>query len=318
MSDPAPLGEDEIRFAYRLLLDREADPAGLAHYVAMARRIGLTPGRLREIMLASDEYRQRNRRRVQPVEVGDHVVVVDPMEPCFGVIIARYHGWEPHIAAVIGRLLTAGAVHVDVGANVGITAFRAARLVGEGGKVIAFEPDPNNAALFLRGVAANGFRHVTLFPLALSDRRAVFSLQGGSNGYLVPPEWSDLAIQAIPGDDMLDREPRVDLIKLDIEGHEPAALRGLAHTIARHRPWVLCEYNPLCLRDHAALDQAEFAAQIFAMTPAATAIEHDGRETRLGSAAELVGFWQDCNARAVAGGLLPDGVVHLDLLFRPG
>lgn len=316
MSD-APVTPDEIRFAYRLLLGREPDPGGLAHYSAMARQTGLTPDGLREILLASGEYRSRVRQRVAEVRVGDFTVLVDPMEPCFGAVIARDRTWEPHIAAAIGRLLSPGAVFVDVGANVGVTAFRAARCVGPSGKVIAFEPDPANAALFLRGVAANGFENVTLFPLALSDRRAVFAMQGGSNGYLVPAAQTDIAIQAIPGDALLGEEPRIDLVKIDIEGHEPAALRGLAKTLARQRPLLLCEFNPRCLRDHAGVAFDDFAEQVFALAPEVTAIEHDGRETRLGAAGELSAFWRDCNARAVATGFLPDGMVHLDLLFRP-
>ncbi len=317
MSD-VPVTPEEIRFAYRLLLGREPDPGGLAHYSAMARQAGLTPEGLREILMASEEYRRRARQRVVEVPIGDYRVIVDPMEPCFGAVVARDRSWEPHIAAVIGRVLSPGGVHVDIGANIGITAFRAARCVGPSGKVIAFEPDPTNAALFLRGVAANGFGNVTLFPLALSDRREVFAMQGGSNGYLVPAAQTDIAIQAIPGDDLLAAEPRIDLVKIDIEGHEPAALRGLTQTLARHRPQLLCEFNPRCLRDHAGVALEDFAAQLFALAPEVTAIEHDGRETRFGAAADLGAFWRHCNARAVATGFLPDGMVHLDLLFRPG
>lgn len=309
--------EDDIRHAYRLLLDREPDPGGLAHYAAMARDGALSRERLREIFLASEEYRIRHRARIVTVDIGGVSVVVDAADPAFGATIAQHHDWEPHLSAVLGRHLRAGDVFVDVGANVGVLAFRAARLVGDGGKVIAFEPDPANAALFLRSLVANGFAHVTLFPFALSDRRAVFALQGGSNAYLVAAGTTDILVQAMPGDDLLDAEARVDMIKLDIEGHEPRALGGLARTLARHRPLVLCEFNPRCLRDHAGMDLADAARQIFALTPSLTAIEYDGRETTLTEAVDLVGFWSARNAAAVAGGLLPDGMLHLDLLFRP-
>ena len=74
---------EEIRFAYRLLLDREPDPAGLAHYTAMAATHRLTLAQLREILLASEEYRGRTRGRVINVDIGGCVVVVDPADPIF-------------------------------------------------------------------------------------------------------------------------------------------------------------------------------------------------------------------------------------------
>lgn len=313
-----PPGPADIRVAYRLLLDREPDPGGLEHYGRQAAAGELSFARLREILLASEEYRSKARQRRAKVDIGGAVVVVDPEEPAFGAHVARHGHWEPHIAAVLARHLAPGAVFVDVGANVGVMAFRAARLVGPTGKVIAFEPDPANAVLFLQGVAANGFAQVRLFPLALSDAPAVFAMQGGSNGYLVAAGTTEVMAQAIPGDELLGGEPRVDLVKLDIEGHEPRALRGLARVLARHRPWVLCEFNPRCLRAHGGTRPADFAAQLFALAgpPGVTAIRHDGREAPIGSPAALLAFWEDCDREAVASGHLPPGMVHLDLLFR--
>lgn len=315
-SDPAT--EEAIRWAYRVILGREPDAGGLARYAAEARDHGLTLARLREIFLSSEEFRSRARQRVATVEMGGHVVVVDPEEPAFGAAIARHGTWEPHLGALLDRNLRPGDVVVDVGANVGVFAFRAARLVGPAGRVIAFEPDPANAALFLRGVAANRFGHVTLFPLALSDRRAVFALQGGANAWLVPAGATEVMAQAVPGDEVLATEPRVDFVKLDIEGHEPFALRGLARILALHRPLVLCEFNPRCLRDHAGQDPAGFADAIFALAGDVTAIGHDGTETPVVGAGALLALWEREDRRATESGLLPAGMLHLDLLFRPG
>ena len=314
----APATEEQIAWAYRTILDRDPDPGGLAHYAARARTDGMTLRRLRETLLVSTEYRRVAREHVTRVDIGGAVVMVNAEDPHFGATIARHGEWEPQLKAILARHLSPGSVFVDVGANVGVLSFRAARLVGERGKVLAFEPDPQNASLFLRGLHANAFEQVTLFPMALSDRRATFSLVGGSNANVTTPGETDVVAQAVPGDAILGQEPRIDLVKIDIEGHEPAALRGLAATLARHRPLVLAEYNPRCLRDHAGMDHAAFAAQLFALTPEVTAIEHDGRETVLRSAAALASFWEERNANAVATGFLPDGMLHLDLLFRPG
>lgn len=314
----SPVTPDAIAHAYRLLLDREPDPGGLEHYRRMAAEGRLTLARLREILLASEEYRTRARARRRRVDLGGVVVILDPEDPAFGGSIAASGDWEPHIAATIARHLSPGATFVDIGANIGTMAFRAARLVGPAGKVIAFEPDPANAALFLQGVVANGFTQVTLLPVALSDAPAVFSLQGGSNAYMVAAETTEVMAQAMRGDDLLGAEPRIDLVKLDIEGHEPRALRGLGATLARHRPWVLAEFNPRCLRGHGGTDPADFAAQVFGLAPRVTAIRHDGREVACDSPAALLQLWQACDREAAASGHLPPGMAHLDLLFRVG
>lgn len=315
---PAAPGREEIRTAYRLLLGREADPGGLEHYAAMAEAGRLDFARLREIFLASEEYRTRARRRRTRVEIGGAVVVVDAEEPAFGSVIARTGRYETHVAAAVARCLSPGACFVDVGANVGAIALPAARIVGPKGRVIGFEPDPSNAALFLAGVAANGFGHVRLFSLALSDRPAVFALQGGSNGYLVPAGETDIAAQALPGDEILAGEARIDLIKLDIEGHEPRALAGLAATLARHRPWILTEFNPRCLRDHAGTTPAAFAAQLFALAPRLEVLQPDGPGPILEGAEALLSLLEARDRDAAAAGLMPPGMLHLDLLLRVG
>lgn len=313
-----PVSLADIHCAYRLLLDRVPDPASLAHYAREAREGRLTHIILRDALMGSPEFGDRRLSgRHITVDIGGAVVVViDPDEPCFGRSIALHGTWEEQLATVLARNLRPGDVMVDIGANVGVMSFRAARLTQSSGRVIAFEPDPANAACFLRGVAANGFPHVTLFPLALSDAPGLFGLQGGSNGYLTGAGGSAVMIQAMRGDDFLAAEPRIDFIKLDIEGHEPQALAGLARTLARHRPMVLCEFNPRCLTDHIGAAPEAFAAQLFALTSSVVAIEHDGTETGCANAPALIKHWATCNKRAVISGHLPNGMVHLDLLFR--
>lgn len=313
-----PVSLAEVHCAYRLLLDRVADPASLANYAREALEGRLTHRSLREALMRSPEFAELQLfGRHITVDIGGGVVVVlDPEEPCFGRSIFEHGTWEEHLAIVLARHLRPGDVMVDIGANVGVMSFRAARLTQSVGRVIAFEPDPANAACFLRGVAANGFSHVTLFPLALSEAPRLFGLHGGSNGYLTPAGTSAVMIQTMRGDDLLAAERRIDFIKLDIEGHEPQALAGLAQTLARHRPMVLCEFNPRCLTDHIGAAPEAFASQLFGLTSSVVAIEHDGTETVCTSAPALIKHWMTCDEKATMSGHLPSGTVHLDLLFR--
>ena len=54
-------------------------------------------------------------------------------------------------------------------------------------------------------------------------------------------------VQSVVLDDRLRELSRLDLIKLDIEGYELVALRGLERSVARHRPTLVVEFNPRCL-----------------------------------------------------------------------
>ena len=65
--------------------------------------------------------------------------------------------WEPYETSLLLSMLQPGDVFVDVGANIGYFSVLAAVVVGEGGAVFAFEPDPDNFRLLRDNVALNGF-----------------------------------------------------------------------------------------------------------------------------------------------------------------
>src|SRR3954454_16518463 len=256
--------EELVTAAYRILLRREPDSNGLAHFTARLKA-GMGMDSVLASITSSEEYRAAERQGITPVHTDSGIqVFVDANEPEFGRAISRSRTWEPHIIKRIVENLRPGETFVDVGANVGIMSFHAAQAVGECGKVISFEPDTANKTRFLQGLLANGFENVLLYPFALSDQRAVLALAGSSNTYLVEPRNSDRLTQCVLGDDILESEERIDFIKIDIEGHEPAALRGLALTLRKHKPLVLCEFNPRCLQDHAGISADRFAGDLFA------------------------------------------------------
>jgi len=262
----------------------------------------------------SPEYLSRHERKV---DIGGATLVVDATDPEFGQSIARDATWEPHIVAVISNNLRPGHVFVDIGANVGVMSFYAALVVGPEGKVISFEPNDDNARFFLRGVFESKFENfVRLYRFALSDSQSIFSMAGGSNSNLVPAAGPTRLVQAVRGDDLLAHEPRIDAMKLDIEGFEPFALRGLERTIAKHKPLILCEFNPRCLVSHAKVQPARFAAQIFQLTSDVEVIEHDGASSHVATPAALMNLWEAKDEQAVQSNLLPRGMLHFDLLFR--
>jgi FkbM family methyltransferase len=150
---------------------------------------------------------------------------------------------------LLARLVRAGDWAVDVGANVGHYAKRLSDLVGPEGRVFAFEPVPSTFALLAANV--RGFQHsnVTLINAALSDgagtaRMAIPDFTRGLPNFyqarLSAEVGAGLAVVTLALD-QLDIAQRVSLVKVDVEGHEERALRGMRRLIEVQRPVLIVE-----------------------------------------------------------------------------
>jgi FkbM family methyltransferase len=142
---------------------------------------------------------------------------------------------------MFAALLKNGDVVWDLGANAGIFTLVASRIVGQKGRVFAFEPQPRNVDALRRHLELNGFRNVDVWPCAVSDQvgEARFDDSGGSSqGFL--SDRGQIVVPTVTLDSLMATgellAPRV--IKIDIEGAEHRALRGAERTIDACRPAV--------------------------------------------------------------------------------
>ena len=78
--------------------------------------------------------------------------------------------YEPCETEFVMNEIKKGDVVLDIGANIGYYTLIFARLVGEEGKVFAFEPDPENFALLKKNVEINGYHNVVLVQKAISNK----------------------------------------------------------------------------------------------------------------------------------------------------
>lgn len=145
---------------------------------------------------------------------------------------------------------------VDVGASVGYYSLMASRLVGEQGHVYSFEPDSKGFGYLSWNIKLNELSNIVAVHKAVSDRvgNSSFVPGGFERGFLsmmdtnVPPpeRVSTTSLDAFFGD---RQWPAVDLIKLDIEGAEALALRGMPGLVVRNQRMILIiECNRLALR----------------------------------------------------------------------
>jgi FkbM family methyltransferase len=152
-------------------------------------------------------------------------------------------------------------VVVDIGANIGFYSLLAASRIGEKGRVLAFEPGSDNCTLLKMSLAANNFHNVTLHNVAVADLDGVVGfVLGGSNGSINRDNPNALPFQvpAVKLDTLLRDEPRIDLVKMDIEGAEGLALAGMQQLLTRHRPIIFTEFSPNALQVRSGLTPEEF------------------------------------------------------------
>jgi FkbM family methyltransferase len=148
----------------------------------------------------------------------------------------------------LARWVGAGDWAIDVGANLGAYTARLAALVGERGRVLAFEPIADTFSCLSANVRRLGLRNVSLFNAAASDRAGLVSMTvpsfptGWPNPYeaRIDASGGSEAVLALAIDSLAVPAP-VRLVKIDVEGHELAALRGMQGLLARDRPTLVVE-----------------------------------------------------------------------------
>jgi len=143
------------------------------------------------------------------------------------------------------------AVVWDVGANIGIYAVLLAAAAEEG-RVEAFEPVPASHQRLQDNLAANAVTNVTTHFVALSDsvgtaRMAVHADAHGCDQIGDVEEGAQaIEVPTLTGDQFLDQSdgPDPDVVKVDIEGHEPQFLAGAWGMLERRQPLLMMEVNP--------------------------------------------------------------------------
>lgn len=159
------------------------------------------------------------------------------------------------------QYVKSGARVIDVGANIGMLSLPLARTVGNG-RVVSFEPDPQNRKRLNEHLAMNAVANVTVLPYGLGAEARTFELykvvgtNSGMNRILTDRTatgrfphtsidvrrlddlWPDLGLDVL------------HLMKIDVEGFEMAVLQGAERTIEKHRPVLFIELDDDNLREN--------------------------------------------------------------------
>lgn len=161
---------------------------------------------------------------------------------------------EPEVVDLIRRVVKPGDVVIDGGANVGFYSMLMASLVGDMGRVVAFEPAPPNIDKFRLNREANRFNSVALYTDALWSEVAQMDFwlgkdTGQSALWSTVDSYEKISVRALPLDSIASvLAAGVKLLKLDVEGAEEKVLRGAHEMLGKGLiEYIACELNPIAL-----------------------------------------------------------------------
>lgn len=182
--------------------------------------------------------------------------------------IRGFFDWQNVVIA--GALCGPGDTMVEVGANLGTETLLFSRIVGPAGRVVAFEPVPDNLATLGRQISLNRITNIDIRGCAVSDRagklRFVLGpsrdntgqgrLSGGAGGdgtaRTRDDDGSVIEVETVMLDDLHAAGvlPRLRLIAIDVQGAELLVLRGADRILRESRPAVIFEVERELLAEH--------------------------------------------------------------------
>ncbi len=164
-----------------------------------------------------------------------------------------YGVYEPLIINLFNMFLTKGDVAIDVGSNMGFHALNMAAFVGESGKIYAFEPHPQLLKKLKENIVLNKTHWIEVFDIALSDFSGVGKLSSfkttdanqGSSSLVrkIGGRVFDVKLKTLDEWATSIKLSSLKLIKIDVEGHDLAVLKGGENTIKKFKPIVIFELN---------------------------------------------------------------------------
>jgi FkbM family methyltransferase len=178
-------------------------------------------------------------------------------------VLLEQEDWFEDEIRFVRRWLGPGMRAIDVGANYGMYTVAAALSVGPAGRVWAFEPMPHCIPFLQRSLELNGCAQATLSPIAISDHNGSLSF-----ALTAMPETSAVATGGAAGSADIAQLPAatldemaqqngwadIDLVKVDVEGHETQVIRGGGAFFAANSPLVMVEVRAVGSVDFAALE----------------------------------------------------------------
>ena len=163
--------------------------------------------------------------------------------------------YEVELQAALRGLVQQGMVLYDIGANIGYISLTMARFCGKGGKVFSFEALPANLRRLKENISLNNLDSIIhVLPKAVIDMTHPVKFLAHSSTSMGKAEGSagraeeydqEITVEGLTLDDFVykQKQPSPDIIKMDIEGGEVLAVKGMKRLLAECKPILLIELH---------------------------------------------------------------------------
>jgi FkbM family methyltransferase len=197
----------------------------------------------------------QNYTHFVPIRTKENLIMfVNPNDQYISRSLMYTGEWEPHIVSVFKQYVKDGMVAIDIGANIGAHTLILSKLVGDSGKVIAFEPCKVNHDILVHNCIINKSKNTDIHKLGCGDKKKSMFIESRWNTTEKEDNYGCVVLQSdqrnkedeqihiIPVDDL--QLQKVDFMKIDAEEMEDKVLKGCMATIKRCKPIIIVEIHP--------------------------------------------------------------------------
>src|SRR5436309_3368287 len=196
-------------------------------------------------------------RMMLPSTIRPHRILAGPLR---GARI--YSSWHDYPGAILGTTekpllewfqcnVAAGETWIDIGAHYGYTAIALCRLVGSGGRVVAFEPVLSTAGCIARTRELNGLRQLQIVPAGLAscsapETRRLPLVRGMADSTIPPATWEEpISVASFDAvwQILSEQNPAVHGVKIDVQGMELDVIEGMRRTLQSQHPKLIVEFH---------------------------------------------------------------------------
>lgn len=164
--------------------------------------------------------------------------------------------YEPLTTSYLESIIKDGMTFVDIGAHVGLFSLPALHWVGNSGKVIAFEPHPDNFVMLMGNASRNGLEdRLVAVQAAISDTHETVNLHTstfntGDHQLFHAGGRGSIEVESTTLDDYFLPGSTVDVLKMDVQGAEASAFRGMRRVLQENRSiQIIWELSPSQLKE---------------------------------------------------------------------
>jgi len=147
--------------------------------------------------------------------------------------------YESPVTHLFENIVKEGDVIYDIGAHVGYFTLLFSVLVGNKGKVVAFEPNKKNLEILKRHLKINRCKNVIVVDKAVSDKTGITFFDTGDGSWTGKISLTgEYEVEVVKLDDFISKNLIPSVIKIDVEGEELNVLRGAKNLLEKYKPTI--------------------------------------------------------------------------------